>query len=342
MMGIGDYYEKPDATVAKDHDAAKQWMTVRAGGAVYWLHRDHLGSVPLATDASGNRVGEPRYTVWGGALEYGRPTDRQYTGQRWDEALGLYDDNVRYYDPALGRFIQPDTIIPDLANPQSLNRYAYVYNNPLRYTDPGGHCPWCIVIRVVLLKVVDYGWTAYDAWQAGRVLADPNASPQAKQEAAATLAMIAASEAAEPDEVLPISLPLDDLARKGLLKLGREAGEELVEEGVERAGKEAVENPPKHVHHFATNKSSKWTDRMAEIARKYGLDLDDAWNKDLIPHRGRHPDAYHEWVLRKMRRIDEIAQGNREVFLELFEKEVKQVVREHPEMLRKWYWEGQR
>ena len=93
----------------------------------------------------------------------------------------------------------------------------------------------------------------------------------------------AASEAAEPDEVLPISLPLDDLDRKGLLKLGREAGEELVEEGVERAGKEAVENPPKQVHHFATNKSSKWTDRMAEIARKYGLDLDGAWNKDLIP-----------------------------------------------------------
>lgn len=46
---------------------------------------------------------------------------------------------VAYYDPELGRFIQPDTIIPDLSNPQSYNRYSYVMNNPLRYTDPSGH-----------------------------------------------------------------------------------------------------------------------------------------------------------------------------------------------------------
>jgi len=39
----------------------------------------------------------------------------------------------------IGRFLQPDTIVPEPANPQSLNRYSYVYNNPLRYTDPTGH-----------------------------------------------------------------------------------------------------------------------------------------------------------------------------------------------------------
>ncbi len=47
--------------------------------------------------------------------------------------------NARYYDPELGRFIQPDDIIPDFSNPQSYNRYSYVLNNPLRYTDPSGH-----------------------------------------------------------------------------------------------------------------------------------------------------------------------------------------------------------
>jgi hypothetical protein len=46
-----------------------------------------------------------------------------------------------YYDPELGRFIQPDTIIPDLSNPQSYNRYSYCVNDPLRYTDPTGHGP---------------------------------------------------------------------------------------------------------------------------------------------------------------------------------------------------------
>jgi hypothetical protein len=46
---------------------------------------------------------------------------------------------ARYYGANIGRFIQPDTIVPSLFNPQSLNRYTYVYNNPVRYTDPTGH-----------------------------------------------------------------------------------------------------------------------------------------------------------------------------------------------------------
>jgi len=46
---------------------------------------------------------------------------------------------AREYDPSLGRWLSADTIVPDPANPQSLNRYAYVYNNPCKYTDPSGH-----------------------------------------------------------------------------------------------------------------------------------------------------------------------------------------------------------
>ena len=45
---------------------------------------------------------------------------------------------ARHYDPSLGRFVQPDTIVPEPGNPQALNRYSYVGNNPLRYTDPTG------------------------------------------------------------------------------------------------------------------------------------------------------------------------------------------------------------
>ena len=78
--------------------------------------------------------GEPRYSS--GTT----PTSFQYTGQRKD-ATGLYFYNARYYDPYLNRFLSPDTIVPDPTNPQSLNRYSYVLNNPLRYTDPSGHFP---------------------------------------------------------------------------------------------------------------------------------------------------------------------------------------------------------
>ncbi|MGB9873197.1 MAG: RHS repeat-associated core domain-containing protein, partial [Anaerolineae bacterium] len=66
-------------------------------------------------------------------------TDRRFTGQRWEPGLGLYDYRARFYDPALGRFLQPDPIVPEPGNPQALNRYGYVLNNPLRYTDPSGY-----------------------------------------------------------------------------------------------------------------------------------------------------------------------------------------------------------
>jgi len=68
------------------------------------------------------------------------PTDFTFTGQRAEAGIGLMDYRARFYDPVLGRFIQPDTIVPEAGNPQALNRYSYVLGNPLRYTDPSGYC----------------------------------------------------------------------------------------------------------------------------------------------------------------------------------------------------------
>ncbi|MFC2003977.1 RHS repeat-associated core domain-containing protein [Chloroflexota bacterium] len=65
------------------------------------------------------------------------PTDKLFTGQRRD-STGLYFYNARYYDPAIGRFISPDIIVPNPMTPQSFNRYSYVLNNPLKYADPSG------------------------------------------------------------------------------------------------------------------------------------------------------------------------------------------------------------
>jgi hypothetical protein len=48
--------------------------------------------------------------------------------------------HARYYNPVLARFLSPDTLVPDPKDPQDLNRYTYAKNNPLRYTDPTGHC----------------------------------------------------------------------------------------------------------------------------------------------------------------------------------------------------------
>jgi RHS repeat-associated protein len=67
------------------------------------------------------------------------PTDFQFTGQRIQSKIALYDYHARFYDPYVGRFIQADTIVPSPGNPQHFNRYSYVLNNPLAFTDPGGH-----------------------------------------------------------------------------------------------------------------------------------------------------------------------------------------------------------
>jgi len=127
--------------VTKYYTLGSRRVAVRMGGTLYWVLVDQLGSTMVLLDGNGNKVGEKWYFPWGeerytsGSLF----TDRRFTGQRWDGALELYDYRARYYDPALGRFTQPDTIVPEPGNPQALNRYAYALNNPLRYTDPTGH-----------------------------------------------------------------------------------------------------------------------------------------------------------------------------------------------------------
>ncbi len=70
-----------------------------------------------------------------------------FTGQEEDPETGLYFYRVRYYNPALGRFLSPDPIVPDPGNPQSLNRYSYVENNPVNKTDPTGHFSFTRLFR---------------------------------------------------------------------------------------------------------------------------------------------------------------------------------------------------
>ena len=138
---VGPHYEKTGSIVTKYYTLGSQRVAMRQGSTLTYLHGDHLGSASLATNASGGKVSEMRYTPYGGTRSGSMPTDRQFTGQRRESGLGLYDYNARFYDPLLGRFLQADTIVPNPANPQSLNRYAYVLNNPLRYTDVSGHYP---------------------------------------------------------------------------------------------------------------------------------------------------------------------------------------------------------
>jgi RHS repeat-associated protein len=135
------------AAVTKYYLFGGQRVAMRVGtgaqSAVYYLHGDHLGSTSLTTNTSGALVSQARYTPFGELNWEGgpdaSPTDFGYTGQRNESGFGLMDYNARFYSASLGRFISPDSIIPGVGNPMAWDRFSYVQNNPLRFTDPSGH-----------------------------------------------------------------------------------------------------------------------------------------------------------------------------------------------------------
>jgi RHS repeat-associated protein len=74
-------------------------------------------------------------------------TSFTYTSEQTDPT-GLQYLRARYYDPGTGRFLTKDPFAGYLDLPQSQNPYAYALNNPIRYTDPSGNCPWCIPLGI--------------------------------------------------------------------------------------------------------------------------------------------------------------------------------------------------
>ena len=158
-------------------------------------------------------------------------TDLLYTGQKLDSYINLYWYGSRWYDASLGHFIQPDSLVPNPGASWAYDRYSYSYNNPLKYVDPDGHNPILILIAL-LLKGIDYGLTGYDILQANKVINNPDASDWEKTIANIEIAMAVSLEIGEPDEGLPVGLPLDDFARYGIKKAVQEANEKRGLKGI--------------------------------------------------------------------------------------------------------------
>jgi RHS repeat-associated protein len=153
---VGNHYEMQGSIVRKYYYAGGARVAMREGSTLYYILTDHLGSTAITVNSDGTaEVGELRYYAYGKTRYTSgtTPTDRRFTGQIEDAYIKLYNMGVRWYDPEIGRWIQPDTIIPDPANPQSLNRYSYVYNRPLVYIDRGGHIPIIPLIGLVAAGV---------------------------------------------------------------------------------------------------------------------------------------------------------------------------------------------
>jgi RHS repeat-associated protein len=111
----------------------------KTGSDVSYYHADHLGSTGSETSENGARTYEAHYTPYGETWYSSGIEKYKFTGQEEDAETGFYNYGARHYDPALARFISADSIVPDPADPQSLNRYSYCRNNPVMYVDPSGH-----------------------------------------------------------------------------------------------------------------------------------------------------------------------------------------------------------
>ncbi|RIK57522.1 MAG: hypothetical protein DCC63_13640 [Nitrospira sp.] len=124
--------------------------TLVPGGGVHYYHPDHLGSSSVITDGTGAKAQNLTYFPYGATRTNSSPVTPavdvpyKYTGQELDASTTLYNYKARQYEAALGRFVSPDTVVPDPFNPQDLNRYAYVRNSPLNYTDPTGQAGDCV------------------------------------------------------------------------------------------------------------------------------------------------------------------------------------------------------
>jgi len=120
-------------------------IRMTSGGANYYYHADGLGSVTEITDVTGNLVESYRYDVFGTPTMYDHSAIRisqsaignrlLFTGRDYDPDTGWYNYRHRYYNPALGRFVQPD---PIGINSGDINLYRYCLNNAVNNVDPEG------------------------------------------------------------------------------------------------------------------------------------------------------------------------------------------------------------
>ena len=159
----GDAYTAPVAYIKKTGTGAID--------EYHYLHRDYLGSILAITDADGDVIEERQFGAWGSVDKFlGNNANtvfnhesllgRGYTGHEHFFEVSLIHMNGRMYDPIQGRFLSPDNYIQDPFNTQNYNRYGYVLNNPLMYTDVSGEWAVETIVVAVLAALIIVGGSA--------------------------------------------------------------------------------------------------------------------------------------------------------------------------------------
>jgi RHS repeat-associated protein len=159
-----------------------QLIAQDVNGVKTYFHTDIKGSVVAVTNSSGQVLEANLYSPTGEILSGGNKSRYQYEGKEYDKLTGQTDFNFRMYQSSTMQFTQPDTIIKNAYDPQSLNRYAFERNNPYSSIDPTGHWSLSGIISGInkvynaitnVLKVVNaVGNTAKKATDMGKSVVD--------------------------------------------------------------------------------------------------------------------------------------------------------------------------
>jgi len=164
---------------------------IESDGTVTYIHTDHLATPRLATNQNQSIVWQWESDAFGNAMPNEDPDNdsnavvinHRFQGQQYDLESGLFYNHFRYYDPAIGRYITSDPIGLE----SGMNTYAYVHQNPLRFTDPNG-----LAVPVVIAACAANPVCAAAAAAAARAAAIAAARALARAAAAAAAAACAA------------------------------------------------------------------------------------------------------------------------------------------------------
>jgi len=180
---VGDY---PVVLMVKDPNTPANNKTyVHANGEVltervfiykyFYLH-DRLGSVRQLVNTSGNVVNSYTYDPWGNAFpsETSETVDNdiEFANYQWDDTVGMYYLNARWYDPVILRFTGRDPVRGSFREPLGLHTYLYCANDPINYVDPDGE--FFTLIGLVFAKAmagtIRESHNAYAWWTAAALL----------------------------------------------------------------------------------------------------------------------------------------------------------------------------
>jgi RHS repeat-associated protein len=138
VMGVGEYHNSSWIRIYINVGGKK--LAEYSDNTTYFYAHDHLGSPAVITDHTGAVTAKYRYYPFGEDwIKEGTKSDRhRFSGAERDGESGLSYHGARHYYSAYGRWISADPVLGDTSNPQRLNRYGYVLNDPVSFSDPDG------------------------------------------------------------------------------------------------------------------------------------------------------------------------------------------------------------